>query len=261
MPLIYLDDIRLNASLDGPVGGPPLIFVHALGLDLTIWDAVTERLPNHRILRYDQRGHGGSDVPNAPYAMGSLIRDAERLMDHFAMRDAVIIGLSLGGMVAQGLAVKRLDLIRGMVLANTAARIGTVDGWAARIADVRAGGLEAIADAAIARWLGPRWQTHPDMPALRARLVACPPMGWMGCAAAIAGTDFYTPTASLTLPTLAIAGSNDHATPPDLVRETAELIRGSEFHLIRGAGHLPCIDAPEAFTAALTAFLRRIGHI
>ncbi len=260
MPLIYFNDIRLNARQDGPASAPPLIFVHALGLDLTIWDAVTGRLPNHRILRYDQRGHGASDVPEAPYTMGSLIRDAERLMDHFEMRNAVIIGLSLGGMVAQGLAGKRLDLIRGMVLSNTAARIGTADGWAARIADVRAGGMQAVADSTLARWLGPRWKTHPDMPDLRDRLLGCPPQGWMGCAAAIAGSDFYTPTASLTLPTLAVAGSNDQSTPPDLVRETADLIRGSEFHLIRGAGHVPCIDAPEAFTAALTDFLRRIGH-
>ena len=80
-------------------------------------------------------------------------------------------------------------------------------------------------------------------------------------AAAISGSDFYTPTSGLGLPTLAIAGSEDGSTPPDLVRETADLVRGSRFQLIRGAGHLACLDAPEAYAAALTGFLRDIGHV
>ena len=87
------------------------------------------------------------------------------------------------------------------------------------------------------------------------------PRGWVGCASAIAGTDFYTPTAGLTLPTLAIAGANDGTTPPDLVRETAELILGSRFHLIRGAGHLPMVEKPEEYAALLGEFLRSIGHV
>ena len=121
---IYLDDLRLNASLSGPASGPALVLLHALGTNLSIWDDVVERLPqNLRILCFDQRGHGASDAPQPPYAMGALIRDAERMMDHFALKDAVVVGLSLGGMVAQGLAVKRLDLVRGLVLSNTAATV------------------------------------------------------------------------------------------------------------------------------------------
>jgi 3-oxoadipate enol-lactonase len=113
--LVYLDDLRLNARLEGPASAPPLVFSHALGTDLSIWDGVLALLPEYRCLSYDQRGHGMSDVPPAPYAMGALIRDAERLMDHFAIKDAVFIGCSLGGLVAQGLAVKRLDLVRALV--------------------------------------------------------------------------------------------------------------------------------------------------
>ena len=258
--LVYLDDLRLNADLTGPENAPPLVFIHALGTNLSIWDAVLARLPPLRILRYDQRGHGKSDVPQPPYTMGSLVRDAERLMDHVKMKDAVVVGLSAGGMVAQGLAVKRLDLVRGLVLSNTAPRISTPEIWADRIDLVRREGLAALADGAMERMLGRTWRDCPAMPALRAMLLATDPDGWMGIAAAVAGSDFYATTATLTLPTLAIAGSLDAATPPDMVREMADLIRGSSFHLLRAAGHLPPADQPAAFAKALADFLIRIGH-
>jgi 3-oxoadipate enol-lactonase len=146
--------------------------------------------------------------------MGALIRDAERMMDHLRVRDAVLVGLSIGGMIGRGLAVKRLDLIRGLALSNTAAKIGTAEIWAARIKAVRAGGMEAIADSAMARWFSRAFRVGPAFDAQRARFLAQRPEGWAGCAAAIAGTDVCNTTASLTLPTLCLAGSADGATPP-----------------------------------------------
>jgi 3-oxoadipate enol-lactonase len=262
MPLIYLPDIRLNAVISGPADGPPVIFAHALGTDLTIWDNLMPHLPpTLRILRLDLRGHGASDTPAAPYSMGSLITDAARMMDHFAMKDAVIIGLSIGGLIAQGLAIKRMDLVRAMVLSNTAARIGTPALWHDRIAQVRAHGMAQIAEATLQRWFGPKVKDRPDHDHWHARLTVQDPEGWCGCAHAIAHTDFYETTATLRLPTLLIAGDRDGSTPPDLIRETAGLIPGSQFHLIRGAGHLPFIEKPTEYARALTTFLQGIGHI
>jgi 3-oxoadipate enol-lactonase len=262
MPLVYLDDIRLNAEITGPADGPPVVLIHALGTNLTLWDEVIPLLPpGLRILRYDQRGHGASDVPAPPYAMGTLIRDCERLMQYFGLRDAVVLGLSLGGLVAQGLAIKRLDLVRAMILSNTAAKIGTPAMWHDRIAAMRDHGIEAYADGAMERMFGQQFKGVAGMPRVRAMLTTTAPDGWTGCAAAIAGTDFYTPTASLTLPTLVIAGSNDGTTPPDLVRETADLIRGSQFQLIRGAGHFPFVEQPDAYARHIADFLHSIGHI
>jgi 3-oxoadipate enol-lactonase len=239
-----------------------VVLLHALGTNLSIWDAVVPLLPpSCRVLRFDQRGHGGSDVPEPPYAMGALIRDAERMMAHFGMRDAVVVGLSLGGLVAQGLAVKRLDLVRGMVLSNTAAKIGSAAMWGERVAQVQATGLADYAPGAMARMFGRRWQEVAGMPRVRAMLEGMDPRGWVGCASAIAGTDFYTPTAGLTLPTLAIAGAHDGTTPPDLVRETADLILGSRFHLMRGAGHLPMVEKPAEYAAVLSEFLVSIGQV
>jgi 3-oxoadipate enol-lactonase len=166
----------------------------------------------------------------------------------------------MGGLVAQGLATKRLDLVRAMVLANTAAKIGGPTLWEARIAEVAAHGLAAYAPGAMERIFGRGWPSHPAMPRIRACLEATNPQGWIGSAHAIAGADFYTTTAALTLPSLVIAGANDGTTPPDLVRETAELIRGHDWALMRGVGHLPMVDKPAEFTALLDTFLARIGH-
>jgi 3-oxoadipate enol-lactonase len=262
MPLAYLPQLRLNYRFDGPATGPVLVLTHALGFNLSIWDHVIPLLPQTlRILRYDHRGHGGSDTPPPPYAMGALITDAERLLDHLNIRDCVFLGLSMGGLVAQGLAVKRLDLVRGLVLSNTAAKLGTENIWQDRIAQVRAGGMAAIIEAATERIFSRAFRATPDIIPWQTLMLNGNPEGYIGCAAAIAGTDFYTPTAGLRLPTLAIAGSEDATTPPDLVRETASLIPGAKFALIRGGGHLPFVERPQAYADALTTFLKEIGHV
>ncbi len=262
MPEVKLGDVTLHYRLDGPENGAPLVFAHALGTDLHVWDGLLPHLPpGLRLLRFDMRGHGRSSVPPAPYSMGALIRDAERLMEHVGMTDAAFLGLSIGGMVAQGLAVKRLDLIRVLILSNTAAKIGQSAMWESRIEAVRKGGIEALADATMARWFSRPFREAGQHSATRAMLTAQPPEGYCGAMAAIAGTDFYTPTSGLRLPTLAIAGSEDGSTPPDLVRETAALIPGSRFQLIRRAGHLPHLEQPEAYAAALTGFLSETDHL
>lgn len=262
MLIAELDDIRLHYDLGGDPGGAPLVFANSLGTDYRLWDKVVARLrPGVRILRYDMRGHGLSEAPPAPYAMGTLVRDLERLMEHVGMREAVLVGLSIGGMVAQGLAVKRLDLVRGLVLSNTAAKIGTREMWQQRIAAVRAEGVEALADAVIERWFGPAFRATPECRGWRTMLARTPVDGYTGCAAALAGTDFLATTATLRLPTLGIAGSADGSTPPDLVRETLDLVPGSRFELIQGGGHLPCVDQPDRYAEILNRFLGDIGHI
>lgn len=259
--LIETNGTALHVREDGPPDGAPLVLLHALGTDLRIWDAVLARLPaGLRVIRIDMRGHGLSACPPAPYGMGALVSDTEGVLDALGVREAAILGLSIGGMIAQALAVKRLDLARVLILSNTAAKIGTPDQWHDRIATARTGGLEALADATLERWFPEPFRSGAEAQRIRHLFTRQPLEGWAGCAAAIAGTDLITPTSGLRLPTLAIAGDRDGSTPPDLVRETAELIPGSRFHLIRGAGHLPCIDAPAAYAEAVTGFLADTGH-
>lgn len=262
MNILELDDVSLHFRLDGDADGVPVVFANSLGTDLRLWDPVLAHLPQGlRIIRYDKRGHGLSSCPSAPYAMGALIRDAERLIDHLGLRDVVFVGLSIGGMIAQGLAAKRPDLISAMVLSNTAAKIGTRDIWAERIEAIEKGGIESLADAVMERWFSDAFQATPDLTLWRNMLVRQPDAGYAGCSAAIAGSDFYTTTAALRLPVLGIAGTEDGSTPPDLVRETTELVPGSEFALIRGAGHLPCVEKPGEYAKLITDFLHKTGHL
>jgi len=147
------------------------------------------------------------------------------------------------------------------VLSNTGAKIGTPAIWADRIAAVKAQGLEAMADGVMQRWFGPEFYGTPAMQPWQQMLIDTPIEGYTGVCAAISGTDFFTPTSGLRLPTLGIAGSDDKATPPDLVRETVDLIPGSSFQLLRRTGHLPCGEKPEEYAQILTDFFVRTGTV
>ena len=260
MPFLQLDGLKLHYQITGADDGPVLVLSNALGTDLRMWDPLLPHFPPAlRILRYDRRGHGASDAPQGPYRMGQLVRDTEALLDHLNIKGCIFLGLSLGGMVGQGLAVKRPDLIRAMVLSNTAARIGTAEIWRERANLARTQGLPALVDATMERWFTADFRASPALPLWRNMFLSTPLEGWVGCAEAIAGTDFYSTTAGLRLPTLGIAGDRDGSTPPDLVRETVDLVHGSEFALLRRAGHLPHLEQTAAYAERVNRFIQSHG--
>jgi len=262
MRALKLDDVTLHYADEGDPTGPAVVFANSLGTDMRLWDKVIPLLPKGlRIVRFDKRGHGLSSAPSGPYSMGKLVHDTERLMDYLNLRDTLFVGLSIGGMIAQGLAAKRLDLVRAMVLSNTGAKIGTREIWQTRIDAVHEGGIEALADATMERWFSSYFRKTDEFILWRNMLTRTPADGYIGCSQAISGTDFMSSTSGLSLPTLGIAGSEDGSTPPDMVRETVDLIRGSDFHLIRGAGHLPCVEKPKEYAQVLSGFIERIGHM
>jgi len=256
--LVWLSDLRLKATLSGPAEAAPVILIHGLGLGGRLWDGILPALYRFRVLALDLRGHGASDTPPAPYALGALIRDVERLADHFALREAVVVGQGEGGLIAQGLAVKRLDLVRALALCGSATRLGNPGWWQARIARRQAQGPDPDADCAAL--LGPRWKGLPEAGPVRAMLDQTRPAGWEGVAAAVATADLYRTTATLTLPTLILAGGDDRKVPPDMQRETADLVAGAEFRLLPGAPHLSMLTDPDRFGQAVSGFLSRIGH-
>lgn len=262
MSFAKINKVGLNYIDSGDPSGRPVVFANSLGTDYRLWDPILPYLPDGlRLIRYDKRGHGLSTCPPGPYTMGALVTDVERLLDKLEVRDCVFVGLSIGGMIAQGLAVKRADQVRAMVISNTAAKIGTAAMWEDRISAVTSGGIAALSDAILERWFSKAFRATEEFELWKNMLERQTVEGYTGCSAAIKGTDLYASTATLTLPTLAIAGSEDGSTPPDLVRETADLIKGSRFHLLKGAGHLPCVEAPEEYAAVLTEFLRDVGHL
>lgn len=261
MQMVRLNGINVHYSDQG--GGAPVVFANSLGTDFRLWNQVVTLLPaGLRLIRYDMRGHGLTDAPGGDYFMGDLVADAAALIDYLDAKGCVFVGLSIGGMVAQGVAAERPDLLRAMVLSNTAAKIGLPAMWAERIAAVQKGGVAALADAILERWFSRKFRTDETaLAGWRNMLERTPTAGYCGCSVAIAETDLFDSTARLSLPTLGIGGSEDGSTPPDVVRETTDLITGSRFHLIRKAGHLPCVEQPEAFAAVLTEFMQEVGHV
>lgn len=255
----------LHFAEAGPQDGRAVLFINSLGTDFRIWDRVLPLLPQSlRLIRYDKRGHGLSDgAPRGEWGMGDHVADAAALLDALSVKEAVVVGLSIGGLIAQGLAAERPNLVHAMALCGTAAKIGAPDMWRARISAIEADGIAPHADAVLERWFSRRFRREEgaELNIWRNMLTRTPQEGYLGSCEAIAETDLRASTAALRLPTLALCGDEDGATPPDLVKETADMIPGSEFHIIRGAGHLPCIEKPEAVAQHLTDFFRRTGHI
>ena len=260
MQAMRVNGVTLHWRSDGPEDGPALVFSNSLGTDLRIWDPLLPHLPEGwRLIRYDKRGHGLSDLPDGEWGMGDHVADLMGLLDGLGVTDVVVCGLSVGGLVAQGLAAERPDLVRVVILCDTAAKIGDPALWDDRIRTARENGIGAMADAVMERWFTPAFRRdRADFPLYRNMLTRTTPGGYAGTCAAIRDTDLRESTGRLTLPCLAVCGDQDGATPPDLVRETASLIPGSRFELIRGAGHIPCVEQPEALGALITDFLAEV---
>ena len=247
----------LHYRLDGPADGPVVLFANSLGTDLRLWDAVLPLLPaGPRYLRFDKQGHGLSDLGGGD-RIADHADDVVALIETVADAPVVMVGLSIGGVIAQHLAAKRPDLIRAMVLSNSAARMGTAESWQARIDAITAGGMAAIADPVMERWFAPAFRATPALALWRNMLARTSADGYLAACRALAGADQTAATAALRLPTLVIAGDADGASPPDLVQATAALIPGAEFHIIPGAGHLPCVETPAAHAALLAPFIER----
>lgn len=259
MPTLILDDgLALRYRIDGSAGAPALVFSNSLGTDLGMWEAQVAILGEHfQIVRYDTRGHGGSGVPGGHATLERLGRDLLALLDHLGLERAHVCGLSLGGLTAQWLAVHHPARVGRLVLSNTAARIGSVESWDARIAAVAAGGMGAIAEAALARFFSPAFRAaHPaTVRAYGAVLAATDPAGYVACCAALREADLRPVVARIVAPALIVAGTLDESTPPEQARELHAALAGSELVVLDGAAHLASVERPEVFSALLRRFL------
>lgn len=261
MAFARVNGVVLHHEDRGGAGKPAIVYSNSLGTDFRIWDAVVARLGDRfRHIRYDKRGHGLSEATPAPYAMDDHVGDLESLLDHLGVKACAVIGLSVGGVIAQGLAAKRPDLVKGMVLMDTAHKIGTAEMWNQRIDGVTKGGIASLADAIMQRWFTPAYRSpdNADFVGYTAMLTRTTVDGYAGTCAALRDTDYTEQTRALSLPVLAIVGDQDGSTPPDLVRSTADLIRGARFRIIPDAGHLPCIEQPQAVANLVGNFFRDV---
>ena len=245
---------------EGPREGQAFVFINALGSDLRIWDDVARILSREfRVVRYDKRGHGLSELGPDRYDMADYARDLSALMDRLAVERATIVGLSIGGLVAQELYRQRPGLFAALVLSDTAAKVGNDESWDARIADIERGGIEAIADSILERWFTADFRARrPDeLAGWRTMLTRSPKQGYLAACGALKRADLRPYAGAIEAATLCLVGEEDGSTPVALVRETAGLIKGARFEIIPGAGHVPNIERPEAFARLVTQHAER----
>lgn len=250
-------DIRYDIAGDGPW----LMLSHSLATDLTLWDeqmaVLSERF---RVLRFDTRGHGASSAPAIPYDFAMLTADVLGLMDALDVGRAHFVGVSMGGMIAQQVALAAPERIDRLVLASTTSRYPPEAKalWRQRIEAVTASGVEPLVTPTLERWFTPAFRTaRPDMMERIGRLIrATAPAGYIGSCHAISNLATINALPRIACPTLVIAGADDVGTPPAMGQEIAAAVPGARFELIAGASHLCNVEQAAVFSRLLLAFLR-----
>lgn len=255
---VQVNGVSLHHQIiGGPGNKPVIVFINSLGTDFRIWRDVIVRLAGgYPLLTYDKRGHGLSDVGQAPYSIDDHVDDLIGLLEHLKVSDAVVCGLSVGGLIAQGLYARRPDLVKALILCDTAHKIGTADMWAARIAAIEESGLDGIVDGVMERWFTPAFrESDSSLPGYRNMMLRQPVEGYTGTCAAIRDADYTAAGGEIAVPTLCVVGDQDGATPPELVLSLAKLIPRARYEVIKDAGHIPCVEQPEMLTTIIEAFL------
>ena len=261
MQFARLNHTVIHYQLIGaPAGKPVIVFANSLGTDFRIWRDVIVRLAgDYAIITYDKRGHGLSELGDAPDTIETHAADLAALLDHLQVKSAVICGLSIGGLIAQALYAARPDLIRALIFCDTAHKIGTGEMWNGRIQSARSEGIGSFADGVMEKWFTPEFHRErgPELAGYRTMLVRQSVEGYAAACAAIRDADFTAVAQRIDLPSMVVVGDQDGSTPPPLVQSFAELIPGARFEIIANAAHIPCVEQPEALVALVQDFLRR----
>jgi 3-oxoadipate enol-lactonase len=253
-----MSPVPLHCTVDGQDDRPVLVLGAALGTTGAMWwpqiPALSAKL---RVVRYDHRGHGGSPVPDGPYAIEDLGADVLALADSLGVQRFALGGISLGSFVALWIAEQHPERVSRLVLAGTAGRVGPPENWRTRAETVRAQGTEVIAETVVSRWLPEDFAAaHPTVrEELLDAVLNTPAEGYAGCCGAVENMDLEPDLGRVTAPTLVIAGSGDPSTPPDLGRRVAIGIDGAQFEVITGAAHLANLSHPAEFTRLVLDFL------
>lgn len=263
MAFARINGIVLHYRLQGREGAPVLALANSLGTDARIWDGVIERLAmQYRVVSYDKRGHGLSDAPAGDYVLDDHVDDLAGLLDALGIGRLALAGVSVGGLIGQRFAVRYPERLAALVLCDTAPKVGDAAMWNGRIAAVRAGGLESIADAVMVRWFTERYRRDEAvaLAGWRNMFLRMPVDGYVGTCAALRDADLRDEIGAIVAPTLVVVGAEDLSTPVELVRDMASRIAGSRFEIITDAGHIPSIEQPEVLAELMASFLKEVGH-
>ena len=262
---IRANGIDIHCDIAG--SGPWLTLSHSLACDLSMWDPQMAALtPHFTVLRFDTRGHGQSSAPpEDAYGWDYLVGDVLGLLDALNITRTHFAGLSMGGMIAQHLALRAPERIDRLVLADTSSRYppAAIPIWDERIKLVREKGMAVLVDGTLERWFtAPFRATHPETTGRIAGLIrSTPPAGYIGCGRTIPTLDITQRLHELTHPTLVIVGADDAGTPPAMAREIAAAIRGARLEIIPDAAHLSNVEQSEIFNRLLLEFLPRADDL
>lgn len=249
-----------RVCFEGPDDAPVLVFSNSLGTTLEMWDQQAERFSKDwRVLRYDTRGHGGSLVSPGPYTFDQLGADVVALLDAFEVERASFCGISMGGFTGLWLGVNASTRLDRLIVANSAAKIGTAEGWLSRAAMVRDKGTIAMAELANSspgRWFGESFIAgRPDVVSRAQGWIAgVAPEGYAACCEALSQADLRSAIAGITVPTLIVAGTLDPVTTVADAHAMQASISGAKLIEVP-TSHLSNLEAKQAFDNALAAFL------
>jgi 3-oxoadipate enol-lactonase len=258
-----LNGISVHYEINGPQAAPVIACSHCLAGSLDIWDEQIEALRrDFRVLRYDARGHGLTSAPEGPYTLETLAMDLVGLLDALDIPRAHILGISMGGMVAQTLALVKPERILSLILCDTTASMPKEMGplWEERIRTASERGMEALAEATLDRWLSADFQKrHPERTSrIREIIVNTPLPGFAGSVRAISRLEMVSQLSRISLPTLVMVGEHDPGTPVESARQIQEQIPNARLAVLPGAYHLSNVEASEAFNRHLLTFLNSI---
>ncbi len=262
MSKITVNGIGLNVQIDGDqqADKPWIILSNSLGSNLSMWDGQIPLLSQrYRVLRYDTRGHGASDVPPGHYRLDQLEADVIALMVAHRTDTAAFMGLSMGGMTGMGLALKHPARFSRVVVCD--ARADGPDAfrksWDDRAAFIRANGMAALVPSTLERWLTPGFQQqHPDKTQWIGEMVAnTDPDGYIGCAMALQQLDYLKDLPKITIPVLYVGGESDVAAMPDVMQPMADATPGARYVPVPNAAHIANVDNPSGFASAISDFL------
>jgi 3-oxoadipate enol-lactonase len=254
----FVNGIALDFDLVGD--GPSLVLVHALGLDRRMWRRqVSELAETFQVLAYDVRGHGRSDRPPGPYTLELLADDLRGLMDALGIERASLLGLSMGGMIAQTFALAYPAQVERLILADTTSEY-PADGrrqFAERARLVAEIGIESIVQATLERWFTPRFRAAEprEVDEIRRVLLAADPIGYAGACLAVSRVDLTSRLGGIRCPTLVLVGERDPGTPVEAAVRIQQAIPGARLEVIADASHLSNVAEPEAFGDAVARFL------